>query len=125
MTKPRLIVAIFASALALTGVVSPASAQEINPRAEWQAHPNLVRAVRSCEEALADLQRAPDDFGGNKAQAVADLRARRSIRCARRSSIARTWTTARSTAPASDASAGRRLRAAAGAAAWRSAPDRL
>lgn len=38
-------------------------------------HPNLVRAVRACEAALADLQRAPDDFGGNKAQPMTDLRA--------------------------------------------------
>ncbi len=76
MIKHRLIVTALASAIAVTVLNSPALAQaEPNPQQEWRAHPNLVRAVRSCEAALADLQRAPDDFGGYKGQAITDLRA--------------------------------------------------
>ena len=76
MRHYRILLTLLASTLAAAATVAPASAQaEPNPRQEWQSHPNLVRAVRSCEAALADLQRAPDDFGGNKGQAMADLRA--------------------------------------------------
>jgi hypothetical protein len=76
MTKFRTTLTLLASILAAAATVAPASAQvEPSARQEWRSHPNLVRAVRACELALADLQRAPDDFGGNKAQAMTDLRA--------------------------------------------------
>ena len=37
---------------------------------EAAAHPNLERAVGALQDAIADLQAAPHDFGGHKAQAI-------------------------------------------------------
>jgi hypothetical protein len=70
-------VATMAAALAMTGALAPmaASAQPMpNFRAEAAAHPRIVEAIRSSENALRLLQAAPDDFGGRKAQAINDLR---------------------------------------------------
>ena len=38
------------------------------------AHPRIVDAIRRMQEAYALLEQAPDDFGGNKAQAMNDTR---------------------------------------------------
>ena len=46
----------------------------LTPQQEWSSHPNMVRAYRSVEAALVDMQRAPNDFGGNKARAMEDAR---------------------------------------------------
>ena len=42
---------------------------------ERAAHPRLVVAINALKGAYAELQSAPDDFGGNKAQAMSDIRA--------------------------------------------------
>lgn len=57
-------------------LVTPALADEpkLTPQQEWEAHPELVKAVRSMEAALADLDRAPHDFGGNKFKAITDIK---------------------------------------------------
>jgi hypothetical protein len=54
---------------------SASGAQKLTVQQEWHDHPNLVRAVRAMEAAIRDLDRAPNDFGGNKARAIRDLRA--------------------------------------------------
>jgi hypothetical protein len=41
---------------------------------EWKAHPKLTNAVKSMEGAIDGLDKAPHDFGGNRAKAVADLK---------------------------------------------------
>ena len=52
-----------------------ASAQPlVTVQSEAAAHPRIVRAIREMEATYRDLQAAPDDFGGNKAQAMSDLR---------------------------------------------------
>jgi hypothetical protein len=43
-------------------------------RAEEAAHPNITKAMNNCKAALDALNNAPDDFGGHKARAQADLR---------------------------------------------------
>jgi len=43
-------------------------------QSERAAHPNLVHALEAMKAALADMERAPHDFGGNKVQAMADTR---------------------------------------------------
>ena len=43
-------------------------------RMEEQAHPNIAKSMRDIGDALRHLQEAPDDFGGRKGQAEADLK---------------------------------------------------
>jgi len=52
----------------------PPNPREMNAmRAEEAKHPNIAKAMHDVEKSLAALNNAPDDFGGNKAQAIADL----------------------------------------------------
>jgi len=44
-------------------------------RAEEGKHPNVARAMHDIEKSMQALHNAPDDFGGHKAQAEADLKA--------------------------------------------------
>ena len=61
--------------VALVGLATPAFAQpRLTPRQEFAAHPNLTKAIHEMEHAIGALEKAPDDFGGNKARAIADLR---------------------------------------------------
>lgn len=66
------------AAIAVALAVAPlaASAQPMGPgfRAEAAMHPRMVSAIRQAEGALAQLQSAPDEFGGRKARAIDDLR---------------------------------------------------
>jgi len=43
-------------------------------RAEEDRHPNITKSMRDIENAMNHLHTAPDDFGGHKAQAEADLK---------------------------------------------------
>lgn len=45
----------------------------ISPQSEERAHPRIVWAIRQLQVVYRDLQAAPDNFGGNKAQAMADV----------------------------------------------------
>lgn len=47
---------------------------EASMQSERAAHPRLVEAIHQMKEALRELEAAPDDFGGNKAAAIADTR---------------------------------------------------
>ncbi len=63
--------------LLLTGAVlaaPQASAQMYSMEGERALHPNLTNAERAIQVALRDLINAPEDFGGNKAVAIVDLR---------------------------------------------------
>ena len=42
--------------------------------AEEQKHPNITKSMHDIEKAMQFLNAAPDDFGGHKAQAQADLK---------------------------------------------------
>jgi hypothetical protein len=52
-----------------------------NPRevnlmhAEENNHPNVTSAMHELEHAMQHLHEAPDEFGGHKAQAEADMKA--------------------------------------------------
>jgi hypothetical protein len=70
----RLIAASLIVVVALIGTPRVAVAQ-LSMQSEEAAHPGLVRAIHEMQEALKSLQHAPDNFGGNKAQAITDLRA--------------------------------------------------
>lgn len=41
---------------------------------ELGEHPRIAAAIRELQEAIAYMERAPHDFGGHKAQAIADSR---------------------------------------------------
>jgi hypothetical protein len=43
-------------------------------RTEEEAHPNITNAMHDIEKSMRALHNAPDDFGGRKAQAEADLK---------------------------------------------------
>jgi hypothetical protein len=59
----------------LAAVPLTASAQpQLSMQSEEVAHPRLVQSIRDCQAAYRQLEAAPDNFGGNKAQAMADLR---------------------------------------------------
>ena len=73
MTKNFIATLLLGSA-ALIGVPHVAMAQ-LSIQSEEAAHPRLVKAIHEMQGALADLNAAPSNFGGNKAQALLDLRA--------------------------------------------------
>ena len=79
MTKLR--TAVMAAAFTMVGAMGlaalpqTASAQPFTIQSEVAGHPRIVEAIRHMEAAYALLQAAPDDFGGNKVQAMADMRA--------------------------------------------------
>jgi uncharacterized membrane protein len=92
MKRQTKIVAM-AAALGLAGplVALPqmgAAQPMITYQQEAAAHPRIVKAIHDSEGALRELQAAPDDFGGRKAQAIDDLR--RAIHSMRRALFFRT-----------------------------------
>jgi len=73
--KSPLIAASLSLAL-LGGVAAPqmAAAQPaLTVQSEAAAHPRIVQAIHQMEASYRELQAAPADFGGNKAQAMSDL----------------------------------------------------
>lgn len=50
------------------------AAPGLSVQSERAAHPRIVAAIREMQTALRELEAAPDDFGGNKAAAIADTR---------------------------------------------------
>jgi|SRR5579863_3789091 hypothetical protein len=52
----------------------PPAPNELNlMRAEEQRHPNIAKAMHDLEDGIKHLHEAPDDFGGHKGQAEADM----------------------------------------------------
>jgi len=49
-----------------------AAAPELTIQQEEAHHPRLVKAIHDMQDALKELQAAPDDFGGNKYNAIKD-----------------------------------------------------
>lgn len=53
----------------------PPAANEVKMmQAEEAQHPNIAKAMHDIEASMRALHDAPDDFGGNKAQAESDLK---------------------------------------------------
>jgi len=52
----------------------PAPSEAQLMRAEEESHPNVTNAMHDIEKSMKALHNAPDDFGGHKAQAEADLK---------------------------------------------------
>jgi hypothetical protein len=52
----------------------PPAPNELNlMQAEERAHPNIAKAMHDLENGIKHLHEAPDDFGGHKGQAEADM----------------------------------------------------
>lgn len=56
--------------LGMTGAAVRTASAEGPMGREAAAHPNIERAIDALQDAIADLQAAPHDFGGHKAQAI-------------------------------------------------------
>lgn len=67
-----------ASALMLFAIAGQPTVATAQPQwtiqSEEAAHPRLVNAIHEMKEALREMERAPDEFGGNKAAAIRDTR---------------------------------------------------
>lgn len=75
-----LILATFVALAAIGAAMPvPAAAQYMGPppvisvQTEMAAHPRIVAAIRQLQGVYQELQAAPDDFGGNKGQAMYDV----------------------------------------------------
>ena len=55
-----------------SGTVS--AAPQLTVQSEEAAHPRIVEAIHHMQEALREMEAAPDDFGGNKAAAIHDCK---------------------------------------------------
>ena len=73
MLKSSLAATALAACLAAS-LVTPSFAQE-SYKQELKEHPRIVIAIRELEAAIAYMEKAPHDFGGHKAKAIADSRA--------------------------------------------------
>jgi hypothetical protein len=54
--------------------MAASAAPELTVQSERAAHPRIVAAINHMVEALREMEAAPDDFGGNKAAAIADTK---------------------------------------------------
>ncbi len=59
----------------IIGTRAPAPNEAQLMRGEEAKHPNITRAMHDIEKSMEALHNAPDDFGGHKGQAEADLKA--------------------------------------------------
>ena len=60
----------------LVGIAfTPVGFAQQNMRTEMGEHPRIAAAIRELEGAIAYMEKAPHDFGGHKAKAIADSRA--------------------------------------------------
>ena len=60
-----LLVVVFIGATAFIGV-------QQNMKSEASHHPKIERAIHELESAIEYMEKAPHDFGGHKAEAIAD-----------------------------------------------------
>ena len=56
-------------------LLSASALAEESVREEAREHPRIAKAIHELEDAIHYLEAAPHDFGGHKAQAIADSRA--------------------------------------------------
>ena len=63
-------------AIAVGGALAAAVAAADEPiREEAREHPRIAKAIHELEDAIRYMEAAPHDFGGYKAQAIADSKA--------------------------------------------------
>jgi hypothetical protein len=68
----RRVATIAMAALFLAVVfLSPASAAKMGMKHEAKDHPRIAKAIHALQDAVDYMQKAPHDFGGHRAEAVA------------------------------------------------------
>ena len=72
--QQKVVLAAMMSAM-LVGVVPAVSFAQATVKEEFAEHPQIRTAVRELEAAIAYMEKAPHNFGGHKAKAIADSRA--------------------------------------------------
>jgi hypothetical protein len=72
MTNRRQVLGAIAAGGALLSAVAVA---DEGVREEAREHPRIAKAIHELEDAIRYMEAAPHDFGGNKAQAIADSKA--------------------------------------------------
>ena len=65
---------LFSLLVVASFVAAPLAFAEETARKEMTEHPRIEKAVHALEDAIAYMEHAPHDFGGHKAQAIADSR---------------------------------------------------
>ena len=65
---------LLATALVSGLIFAPCGFTQQNTKSEFGEHPRIASAVRELEGAIQYMEHAPHDFGGHKAQAIADSR---------------------------------------------------
>jgi uncharacterized protein YneF (UPF0154 family) len=66
---------VLSTAVLLAGMaIAPFTIAQQNAKTELGEHPRIAAAVRELDEAIRYMERAPHDFGGHKAAAIADSR---------------------------------------------------
>ncbi len=65
---------VFISIEVINGSRQPAPNEAKLMKIEEDKHPNITKSMRDIGDAMKHLHEAPDDFGGHKGQAEADLR---------------------------------------------------
>jgi len=74
-SNPRRLGSIVGLTLVFTlGAAAMSASAAPTVQSEEAAHPRIVDAIHHMREALREMEAAPDDFGGNKAQAIHDTR---------------------------------------------------
>lgn len=73
--NPRRLISGISAAVVMGAMSMAASAApQLSVQSEEAAHPRIVEAIHHMREALHEMEAAPDDFGGNKAQAIHDTK---------------------------------------------------
>jgi hypothetical protein len=72
--RHAILAAVLLAGVAFAAAPRAAFADQPTFKTEEQKHPRLAHAIHQLEEAAHELEHAPDDFGGNKAVALADTR---------------------------------------------------
>ncbi|HTB07483.1 MAG TPA: hypothetical protein VK806_11070 [Bacteroidia bacterium] len=57
------------------GVFATTAFTTISQKNEAKKHPRIEAAIDAMKDAVAYMEKAPDDFGGHKAAAIADTKA--------------------------------------------------
>jgi hypothetical protein len=65
-----LMLSSFGGGLATVAYAAP----QLTIQSEAKGHPNIIKAIHAMKDGLADLEKAPDDFGGNKGAAMDDTK---------------------------------------------------
>jgi hypothetical protein len=66
---------ITVAAAFVVGVLATTAFTSIEKQQEAKKHPRIEAAIDGIKDAIQYMDKAPDDFGGNKAAAIADCKA--------------------------------------------------